>query len=88
MKLYVAVELNELQISIVMSPVNEHDSRKFIYVIKFILNFLDDKMIQKIILIYADKGYDAKYIQNYLRMMELCFACHTRVILNSLYQKI
>ena len=55
MKLHVAVESNWLPVSIIMSPANEHDSTEFIYVIKFISDFLDDKMIQEIISVYAAK---------------------------------
>ena len=50
-----------------MSPANIHDSIKFIDVIENISDFLDDDSIKQIVLVYADKGYDAKYIRNYLR---------------------
>ena len=50
-----------------MSPANEHDSTKFIDVIENISDFLDDEMIQEVVTVYADKGYDAAYIRNYLR---------------------
>ena len=43
-----------------MSPANEHDSTKFIDVIENISNFLDDVMMDEIVTVYADKGYDAK----------------------------
>ena len=66
-KIHVAVESNGLPISIVMSPANEHDSTKFIDVMENISNFLDDVMMDEIVTVYADKGYDAKYIRNYLR---------------------
>ena len=45
----------------------KHDSTKFIDVLENILDFLNDDLIQQIISAYADKGYDAKYIRNYLR---------------------
>lgn len=32
-----------------------------------ISEYLDNNMIQEIVSVYADKGYDAKYIRNYLR---------------------
>ena len=32
-----------------------------------ISDFLDDSMMKEIVSVYADKGYDAKYIRNYLR---------------------
>jgi transposase len=50
-----------------MSPANIHDSIKFIDVIENISDFLDDDSIKQIVSVYADKGYDAKYIRNYLR---------------------
>lgn len=66
-KIHVAVEQNGLPISIVMSPANIHDSTKFIDVMENISDFVDDDMINEIVSVYADKGYDAKYIRNYLR---------------------
>ncbi len=32
-----------------------------------ISDFLDDKSVKQIVSVYADKGYDAKYIRMYLR---------------------
>ena len=49
------------------SPANEHDSTKFIDVIENISECLDEQMIQQIVSVYADKGYDARYIRKYLR---------------------
>ena len=49
------------------SPANIHDSTKFINVMESISDFVDDGMIEEITSVYADKGYDAKYIRNYLR---------------------
>ena len=49
-----------------MSPANEHDSTKCIDVIESISDYLDDDSIQQIESVYADKGYDAKYIRMYL----------------------
>ena len=45
----------------------KHDSTKFIDVLENISDFLNDDLIQQIISAYADKGYDAAYIRNYLR---------------------
>lgn len=50
-----------------MSPANIHDSTKLIDVMENISDFVDDDIIKKIVSVYADKGYDAKYIRNYLR---------------------
>ena len=49
------------------SPANVHDSIKFIDVIENISDFLDDVMMEEIVTVYADKGYDAKHIRHYLR---------------------
>ena len=56
-----------MPISIRTSLVNQHDSTKFIDVLENISDFLNDDLIQQIISAYADKGYDAAYIKNYLR---------------------
>jgi len=61
------VESNGLPVSIVISPANIHDSTKFIDVMKNISDFLDDESVKQIVSVYADKGYDAKYIRMYLR---------------------
>ena len=61
------MEQNGLPISIRTSSANEHDSTKFIDVLENISGYLDDKLIHAIISAYADKGYDAKHIRNYLR---------------------
>ena len=66
-KIHVAVELNGLPVSIVCSPANEHDSTRFISVMENISEFADEQMISEIVTCYADKGYDAAYIRNYLR---------------------
>ena len=50
-----------------MSLANEHDSTKFVDVVENISDYLDDSMMDEIVSVYADKGYDAKYIRNYLR---------------------
>ena len=50
-----------------MSSANIHDSTKFIDVMESILEYLDYSMMDEIVTVYADKGYDAKYIRNYLR---------------------
>ena len=49
------------------SSANEHYSTKFIDVMENISEFVDDSMMDEIVTVYADKGYDAKYIRNYLR---------------------
>jgi transposase len=61
------VEQNGLPISIVISPANIHDSTKFVDVVENISDYLDDSMMDEIVTVCADKGYDAKYIRNYLR---------------------
>jgi len=61
------VESNGLPVSIVISPANTHDSTKFVDVMESISDFIDDSMMDEITTVYADKGYDAKYIRNYLR---------------------
>ena len=50
-----------------MSPANIHDSTKFVDVMESISEYLDDSMMDEIVSVYADKGYDSKYIRNYLR---------------------
>jgi transposase len=66
-KIHVAVDCNGLPISIVISSANQHDSTKFIDVIESISDFLDDDMIDEIASVYADKGYDAVTIREYLK---------------------
>ena len=66
-KIHVAVESNGLPISIRTSPANQHNSTKFIDVLENISDFLNDDLIHAIVSAYADKGYDAAYIRNYLR---------------------
>ena len=61
------MESNGLPISIITSPANKHDSTKFIDVMESISEYLDDDLIKQIASVYADKGYDATYIRNYLR---------------------
>jgi len=51
----------------VCSPANIHDSTKFIDVMENISEYLDDDAIDQIISVYADKGYDADTIRNYLK---------------------
>ncbi len=46
---------------------NVHDSTKFIDVLENISKLVDDDLIRQIISVYADRGYDAAYIRNYLR---------------------
>ena len=66
-KIHVAVKSNILPVSIVTSSANIHDSTKFIDVMENISEYLDDLMINQIVTVDAKKGYDAKYIRNYLR---------------------
>ena len=73
------MESNGLPISIRTSPANQHDSTKFIDVLENISDFLNDDLIHAIISAYADKGYDAAYIRNYLRCYGInCNASHTK----------
>ena len=50
-----------------MSSANQHDSTKFVDVMENISEYLDCSTMNQIATVYADKGYDAKYIRNYLR---------------------
>ena len=59
--------VQDCQYQFVTSPANIHDSTKFIDVMESISDFVDDGTIEQITSVYADKGYDAKYIRNYLR---------------------
>ena len=61
------MEQTGLPISIIIGSANQHDSTKFIDVMESISEYLDEQMIEEIVTVYADKGYDAKYIRNYLR---------------------
>jgi len=63
----VAVESNELPISIRTSPANQHDSTKFVDVLENISDLIHDGLLYAIVAAYADKGYDAAHIRNYLR---------------------
>lgn len=66
-KIHVAVDCHSLPVSIVIGPANEHDSARFIDVMKNLDRHLDDDSIELIVSVYADKGYDAKRIREYLR---------------------
>jgi len=61
------VDSNGLPVSIIIGTANEHDSARFIDVMENISDYLDDDSIERIVAVYADKGYDAKYIREYLR---------------------
>ena len=50
-----------------LSSANVHDSTKFVDVMESISEYLDKTMINEIVTVYADKGYDAAYIRNYLK---------------------
>jgi len=80
-KIHAAVESNGLPISIVMGPANQHDSTKFVDVVESISECLDDQMIKQIVTVYADKGYDARYIRMYLRSKNI--ACCIPYKINS-----
>ena len=49
-----------------IGPAKEHDSARFIDVMENISDYLDDDSIEQIVSVYADKGYDAKKIREYL----------------------
>ncbi len=65
--MHVAVDRTGLPIPIRASPANVHDSTKFIDVLENISELAGDGLIRQIVSVYADKGYDAAYIRNYLR---------------------
>ena len=69
--MHVAVEQNGLPVSILLSSANQHDSTKFIDVMENISEYLDEQMMKEIVAVYADKGYDARYIRNYLRNRDI-----------------
>ena len=46
---------------------NIHDSTKFVDVLENTLDLLGDDYIKEIVAAYADKGYDAKFIRDYLK---------------------
>ena len=60
-----------------------------------ISEFVEDSMMDEIVIVYADKGYDAKYIRNYLRCngMNFCipYKKNSRFIVsenqNNIYNK-
>jgi len=66
-KIHVAVNQNSLPISVVICPANQHDSTRFVDVMKNLHEHLDDDTIRQIKSIYADKGYDSTTIREYLR---------------------
>lgn len=57
---------NGLPVSIVIGTANEHDSARFIDVID-LSEYLEDDLIEQIAAVYADKGYDAEKIREYLK---------------------
>jgi len=61
------LEQNGLPISIVIGTANNHDSTKFVDVMKNISDYLDDDSIEQIVAVYADKGYDVNTIRGYLK---------------------
>jgi transposase len=61
------VESSGLPVSIVISPANEHDSTKFVDVMENISDCLEDESVKQITSVYADKGYDAHSIREYLK---------------------
>ncbi len=66
-KIHVAVDCNSLPISIIIGHANQHDGTKLIDVMENISEYLDDKSIEEIVSVYADKGYDSTSIREYLR---------------------
>ena len=66
-KIHAAAGQNVLPVSIVCSPANIHDSTKFIDVMEPVSDFVDYNSIRQVASCLADKGYDAKYVRNYLR---------------------
>ena len=52
-----------------------------------ISEFADDSMMDEIVTVYADKGYDAKYIRNYLKCNGMNCCIPYKKIPDSLYQK-
>lgn len=50
-----------------IGPANQHDSTKLIDVVENISTHLDDDATKQIVSVYADKGYDARSIREYLR---------------------
>lgn len=68
------MEQNGLPVSIIIGPANQHDSTRFIDTMKHISDYLDDDSIEQIVSVYADKGYDAKTIRNYLKSRNI-IAC-------------
>ncbi|MCH7967475.1 MAG: transposase [Thaumarchaeota archaeon] len=91
-KIHVAIEQNGLPISIVIGSANEHDSTRFIEVIENISTYLDEDVIEQIVLFYADRGYDARFIREYLktRNIEDCipYRINSKTILQNNTQKI
>ncbi len=77
-KIHVAVDRTGLPISIRASPANVHDSTKFIDVLENISEPADDGLIREIISAYADRGYDAAYIRDYLGCHGITVAFHTK----------
>ena len=65
------MEQNGLPISIVVGSANQHDSTRFIDTMENISDYLDDESIKEIISVYADKGYDAKTIRDYLKLKNI-----------------
>ena len=60
-------------ISIMMSPVNEHDSTKSIDVMESISNFVDDDCtINQIVSVYADKGLELDTKRDVIIILGLC----------------
>ncbi len=66
-KLYAAVGGIGLPISVVMSPADIHDSTKFVDVMESISDFADDSMMEQMVSVYGDRGYDSKSIRSYVR---------------------
>jgi len=56
-----------LPVSIIIGSANQHDGTKFVDVMKSISDYLEDYILEQIVAVYADKGYDSKTIREYLK---------------------
>ena len=66
MKICNMITSNRLLISIVNSPVNNHNSTKFIETMEHILDFMARDSLKQIRHCFADKGYIRRTIRKYL----------------------
>ncbi len=54
-----------------ISPVNNHDSIKLVEVVDGVSDYFDDDMIKQIMSVYAGKGYDTKFLREYLQKRKI-----------------